>query len=106
MALRNIITKEDPSLYKTSRVVEKFDARLHTLLDDMKETLLASGGVGLAAPQVGVLKRVCLVMETNVEEGQEEYVIELINPEIEDPLRSKSKPRTETATSSKLQARA
>ncbi len=82
MALRNIITKEDPSLYKTSRVVEKFDARLHTLLDDMKETLLASGGVGLAAPQVGVLKRVCLVMETNVEEGQEEYVIELINPEI------------------------
>ena len=70
MALRNIITKEDPSLYKTSRVVEKFDARLHTLLDDMKETLIASGGVGLAAPQVGVLKRVCLVMETNVEEGQ------------------------------------
>jgi len=48
----------------------------------MTETLIASGGVGLAAPQVGVLRRVVLVQETNVPEGEEEYFIELINPEI------------------------
>ena len=82
MALRNILTKEQPLLYKKSRVVTDFNPRLHQLLDDMRDTLLQANGVGLAAPQVGVLRRVVLVMETNVPEGEEEYIIELINPEI------------------------
>ena len=82
MATRNIVTKEEPLLYKKSRPVKSFDARLHQLLDDMAETLFASGGVGLAAPQVGVLRRAVLVIETNVPEGEEEQLIELINPEI------------------------
>ena len=82
MALRNILTQEDPALHKISRPVVKFDARLHTLLDDMGETLRQSNGVGLAAPQVGVLRRAVLVLETNVPEGEEEILLELINPEI------------------------
>ena len=82
MATRNILTKEEALLYKTSRPVKSFDAHLHQLLDDMAETLLQSGGVGLAAPQVGVLRRAVLVIETNVPEGEEEKLIELINPEI------------------------
>ena len=84
MALRNIVTKEDALLYKTSRPVTEFNERLHQLLDDMAETLAEANGVGLAAPQVGVLRRAVLVLETNVDEeaGEEEYVIELINPEI------------------------
>ena len=82
MALRKIITSEDPSLYKRCREVTKFDARLHTLLDDMRDTLASTDGVGLAAPQVGVLRRAVLVLETNVPEGERPYVIELINPEI------------------------
>ena len=82
MATRNIVTKEEPLLYKKSRPVKAFDARLHQLLDDMAETLLSSGGVGLAAPQVGVLRRAVLVIETNVPEGEEEKLIELITPEI------------------------
>lgn len=84
MALRNILTKEDALLYKTSRQVTEFNDRLHQLLDDMRDTLAEAGGVGLAAPQVGVLRRAVLVVETNVDEeaGEEEYVIELINPEI------------------------
>ena len=82
MALRNILTKEQPLLYKKSRPVTDFNPRLHQLLDDMRETLMQADGVGLAAPQVGVLRRAVLVMETNVPEGEEEYVIELINPEI------------------------
>ena len=82
MALRNILTKEQPLLYKKSRVVTDFNPRLHQLLDDMRETLLQANGVGLAAPQVGVLRRAVLVIETNVPEGEEEYIIELINPEI------------------------
>lgn len=82
MALRNILTKEQPTLYKKSRAVTDFNGRLAQLLDDMTETLDASGGVGLAAPQVGVLRRAVLVIETNVPEGEDEYVIELINPEI------------------------
>lgn len=82
MALRNIVTKEDPLLYKTSREVENFNIRLQQLLDDMKETLIKSGGVGLAAPQVGVLRRAALVIETNVQYGEEEPIIEFINPVI------------------------
>ena len=72
MATRYILTKEEPTLYKKSRPVKNFDERLHQLLDDMAETLLESGGVGLAAPQVGVLRRAVLVIETNVPEGEEE----------------------------------
>lgn len=82
MALRNIVTKEDPVLYKTSREVKNFNIRLQQLLDDMQETLIKSGGVGLAAVQVGVLRRAVLVVETNVEEGKEEKIIEFINPVI------------------------
>ncbi len=55
---------------------------LSELLDDLKETLIEENGVGLAAPQVGIVRRVCVVLETNVAEGEEEYFIELINPEI------------------------
>ena len=76
MALRKIVLQGDESLTKVCRPVTDFNSRLHTLLDDMKETLLDSGGVGLAAPQVGILRRVCVVQN----EGDE--VIELINPEI------------------------
>lgn len=82
MALRNILTKEEPLLYKKCRPVTAFNARLHQLLDDMAETLRQANGVGLAAPQVGVLRRAVLVIETNVPEGEDEYIIELINPEI------------------------
>lgn len=82
MALRTILTSEDNQLRKTSRPVIRFDSRLHQLLDDMAETLIDSGGVGLAAPQVGVLRRAVLVIETNVAEDEEEYIVELINPEL------------------------
>ena len=82
MALRNILTKEEPALYKKCRPVTDFNDRLHQLLDDMADTLEKSNGVGLAAPQVGVLRRVVLVLETNVAEDEDEYIIELINPEI------------------------
>ena len=82
MALRNIVTKEEKILYKVCRPVVKFNDRLHQLLDDMADTLEKANGVGLAAPQVGVLRRAVLVLETNVGEDEEEFVIELINPEI------------------------
>ena len=82
MALRNILTEEDPSLYKKCRPVTAFNERLHQLLDDMKDTLADADGIGLAAPQVGVLRRAVLVIEANVPEGEEPYIIELINPEI------------------------
>lgn len=75
MGLRNIRTNEDPILRKKSRCVEVFDEKLFILLDDMKETLYKADGCGLAAVQVGVLKRVVLV---DVGDG----LIELINPEI------------------------
>lgn len=75
MALRNIVKLGDPILGKTSRAVTKFDDRLFTLLDDMKETMNKADGVGLAAVQVGVLKRV-VVLDCG------ERYLELINPEI------------------------
>lgn len=81
MALRNILRDGDETLTKRCRPVTDFNARLHELLDDMHETLAQANGVGLAAPQVGVLRRAVIVLETNVPEG-EEYIIELINPEI------------------------
>ena len=82
MALRNIMEKGEPCLSKHCRPVTDFNPKLHTLLDDMAETLLKANGVGLAAPQVGILRRAVLVLETNVAEDEEEYIIELINPEI------------------------
>ena len=82
MAKRTILTKEQDSLYRNSRTVTDFNPRLHQLLDDMKETLMESGGVGLAAPQVGVNRKAVVVLETNVAEDEAEYIIELVNPEI------------------------
>ena len=61
MSLRKILTQGDPTLEKTCRPVEKFDQKLHWLLDDLKETLENAGGVGLAAPQIGILRRVVVV---------------------------------------------
>ena len=78
MALRNIVKKGDECLNKKCREVTEFNGRLHKLLDDMRDTLIESNGVGLAAPQVGVLRRVVLVMDTN----NDDEIIELINPEI------------------------
>ena len=82
MAHRKIIEEGDSVLHKHCRPVTNFDSRLHELIDDMRETLLEADGAGLAAPQVGVLRRVVLVLETNVPEGEEPYIIELVNPEI------------------------
>ncbi len=76
MALRKIVLQGDDCLKKVCRPVTDFNARLHTLLDDMTETLIDSGRVGLAAPQVGILRRLCVVM------NEDDEVIELINPEI------------------------
>ena len=78
MALRNIVTEGDSVLRKTCRSVLNFDEKLAQLLDDMKETMYKSGGVGLAAPQVGVLRRVVVM---DVSEDRNDY-LELINPEI------------------------
>ena len=82
MAQRHILKQGDPALLKHCREVTDFNPRLHTLLDDMRETLAQANGVGLAAPQVGVLRRAVIVLETNVPEGEEEYMIELVNPVI------------------------
>ena len=78
MALRKILTDKEPALHKVCKPVTDFDAKLHKLLDDMTETLIESGGVGLAAPQVGILRRVFLV-DVGVEENE---IVEFINPEI------------------------
>lgn len=82
MAQRHILKQGDPTLTKRCREVTDFNSRLHMLLDDMKETLSHANGVGLAAPQVGVLRRAVIVLETNVAEDEEEYMIELVNPVI------------------------
>ena len=75
MAIRNIVKVGDDVLTKKCRTVDKIDERIITLLEDMHDTLIESNGVGLAAPQVGVLKRIALV-----DTGEE--ILELINPEI------------------------
>ena len=76
MALRKIVEQGDECLTKICRPVEKFDRRLHDLLDDMAETLADANGAGLAAPQVGILRRAVIVMDENFEP------MELVNPEI------------------------
>ena len=73
MGLRKILTDKDPALHKVCRPVERFDWRLHKLLDDMVETMQDANGVGLAAPQVGILRRV-VVVDTG------EGILELVNP--------------------------
>ena len=78
MGLRKILTDKDPALHKVCKPVTSFDKKLHKLLDDMNETLIDSQGVGLAAPQVGILRRVFLV-DVGVEDNE---IIEFINPEI------------------------
>ena len=75
MGIRKILTDKDPALHKVCRPVEKFDWRLHRLLDDMRDTLDEANGVGLAAPQVGILRRVVIV-----DTGEE--ILELVNPEM------------------------
>ena len=73
MGLRKILTDKEPALHKVCKPVTAFDGKLHKLLDDMRETLIDSNGVGMAAPQVGILRRVVLV-----DVGDE--IIELVNP--------------------------
>ena len=73
MGIRKILTDKDPALHKVCKSVEVFDRKLHKLLDDMAETLEKANGVGLAAPQVGILRRVVIV-----DTGEE--ILELVNP--------------------------
>ncbi len=76
MAIREILTQGDPILNKVAHPVTNFDRRLHDLIDDMRETLIEANGAGLAAPQIGILRRVVLV--TN----EQDEILELVNPEI------------------------
>ena len=73
MGLRKILTDKEPALHSVCKPVVNFDNRLHKLLDDMAETLEKANGVGLAAPQVGILRRVVIV-----DTGEE--ILELVNP--------------------------
>jgi len=75
MGLRKILTDKEPALHKVCKPVEVFDGKLHRLLDDMKETLREANGVGLAAPQVGILRRVVIV---DTGDG----ILELVNPSL------------------------
>ena len=95
MAKRIILQSPDPILFKKCRPVEVFDERLHTLLDDMRETLEDADGAGLAAPQVAVLKRVCIV-------STEDGFYELINPEIKSASGEQTKsPSTRSTATAK-----
>lgn len=76
MAIRTIVTQGDPVLNKVCHPVTRFDDRLADLLDDLKETLAQANGLGLAAPQVGILRRAVIVVN---EDGE---MLELVNPEI------------------------
>lgn len=76
MAIRTILTQEDPALGKACRLVTEFDGRLANLLDDLQETLARENGVGLAAPQIGILRRVAIVLDG------EDRPVELVNPDI------------------------
>ena len=78
MSIRTILTQEDPTLYKVCHPVTRFDGRLADLLDDLRETLTEANGVGLAAPQVGILRRAVVV----VPDPEKDEMIELVNPEI------------------------
>ena len=78
MAIRTILTQGDPALNKVCHPVTKFDDKLADLLDDLKETLARANGLGLAAPQVGILRRAVIVVDGSGE------MLELVNPEIID----------------------
>ena len=78
MAIRTILTEGDPVLNKVCHPVTRFDEKLGDLLDDLKETLAAANGLGLAAPQVGILRRAVIVVDDSGE------MLELVNPEIID----------------------
>jgi len=99
MATRTILKEGDKGLTKKSRVITEFNKRLHILLDDMRDTLIEANGLGLPAPQVGVLRRAALIVDTRItsekKDGEDEeiseeerialynkQIIELINPEI------------------------
>jgi len=95
MATRNILKDGERTLTKQSRGVTDFNKRLHILIDDMRETLIEANGLGLAAPQVGILRRVALIVDTSIEaelpeeptedelrQHYNEQIIELVNPEI------------------------
>ena len=87
MAIRTIVKEGDPILNKVCRPVTKFDDRLATLLDDMRETMIAADGVGLAGPQVGMLRRLFVVWDTTdapdeIPEDYEYKFIDFVNPEI------------------------
>lgn len=76
MAIREILTDKDPVLHKRCHPVTQFDEKLADLLDDLKETLTAANGAGLAAPQIGILRRAVIVVD------DEDQMLELVNPEI------------------------
>ena len=76
MALRTILTDSDPALHKVCRPVTQFDQRLWDLMDDLKETLADANGAGLAAPQIGILRRAVVVVDA------QDRMLELINPEL------------------------
>lgn len=86
MAIRTIVQDGDPILKKVCRPVTSFDAKLGTLLDDMKETLIQAQGLGLAGPQVGYMRRLFICMDdrewTNDEIPENPTFIEFVNPEI------------------------
>jgi len=75
--IKTILQKDDPALHKVCHAVTKFDAKLAALLGDLTDTLRESGGLGLAAPQIGILRRVCIVLDDD-----ETTYLELVNPEI------------------------
>lgn len=78
MAIRKILTDEDPVLHKKCHPVTQFDEKLGALLDDLKATLANANGAGLAAPQIGILRRIVIVVDANDE------MLELVNPELLD----------------------
>ena len=74
--IKQILQKEDPALHKVCHPITRFDGKLAALLSDLTDTLKDAGGLGLAAPQIGILRRVCVVMD------DDESFLELVNPEI------------------------
>lgn len=76
--IREIMKFDEPVLYKKCHPVTKFDARLANILEDMTETMMAANGVGLAAPQIGMTRRICVVLDTT----DNDKIIEMVNPEI------------------------
>ena len=81
MAIRDIVKDGEPLLRKKSRPVDSFDPKLFALLDDMLETMRAADGVGIAAPQVGILRQ-AVICEMETEDPEEREILEMINPSI------------------------